>query len=426
MVAVRTDPETLAAAGRLFRAGADDLAEELAAVDLGATAWLLARGAAPMVAMPVLRLLPTATAGEVDPDRTIVERARCCTEGQHLIADVAVHAAIEQRRLRALGAALVHAALLWAEVETAVSAGLRALDVFAHAHPEVIEGVAAGARPLLPSIVRGAAGVGWLTEDREDYLSITGAPARAAPAPRTLGDLVAGDAEVAEGLGRVRVTEVVRGDGTSAWVVQISGTQEWGPESGPEVFDLTTDVRAVTGDATLAAVGVHLALLQAQRSSGRDTSREPVLLTGHSLGGILAATVAADPAFRDGRRIVGVVTAGSPIDGIAVPSSISVLSLEHTGDAVPRLDGRSRPPGAGRTTVIVDPGPDATGGLASRAHDGQLYAQTARGLDESAARGRDGAAHSAGEEVIAPVLDGGVRAVVHDFTLTREWQNPRS
>ncbi len=427
MATLRLDPEAIAAAGRAFAAGADDLAAALSAVDLGSTAWLLVRAAAPMPVVPVLQLSSTVAGVEGDPDLTLVERVRCCAVGQELVTDVAVRATVERRRLRLLAAALAHAAALWAEVEAAISAGLRRVDQLGHAHPGAVEGLAAAARPLLPALVRTAAGVGWLTEDREDFLGVRGAPARAAPAPDTLGDLIAGDAEVAQRIGGVRVTEVIRADGTSSWVVQISGTQQWGPVSGAEVFDLTTDVRAVAGDATLAAVGVHLALLQAQRSTGRDTSTEPVLLTGHSLGGILAATVAADASFRDGRRIVGVLTAGSPVDRIDVPTTIPLVSIEHVGDVVPRLDGQSRPTQGSRTTINVDPGPGATSGLASRAHAGELYADSARHLGGPAAeRGPAPGAHTPGEEVIDEVLHDGVRAVVHDFTLSREWQNPRS
>ena len=68
---------------------------------------------------------------------------------------------------------------------------------------------------------------------------------------------------------------------------------------------------------------------------------EPVLLVGHSLGGMEAAALAS----RDtGFAITDVVTAGSPtaqVDGF--PDGVHVLSLEHHGDVVPLLDGADNP-----------------------------------------------------------------------------------
>ena len=111
-----------------------------------------------------------------------------------------------------------------------------------------------------------------------------------------LADLVA----AGEGLdgGRVRVLETSRPGGGSAWVVVVPGTQEWSPRAGPNPFDLTTDVRALAGEATLAAAGVAAALTLARSRSGRATADDPVLLVGHSQGGILAAALASDPASR--------------------------------------------------------------------------------------------------------------------------------
>ena len=64
------------------------------------------------------------------------------------------------------------------------------------------------------------------------------------------------------------------------------------------------------------------------------------MLTGHSLGGIAAASLAADSGFTSRFHVTSVVTAGSPIARIDVPASVTVLSLEHEQDVVPMLDGR--------------------------------------------------------------------------------------
>ena len=180
--------------------------------------------------------------------------------------------------LEVLALHLRAAARVYAEVEASVAA--------------VLAGVGAGADL--------AARGGWLTDgsadtDRHGRRADPGG-STATHGFRGAADLVA----AGEGLdgGRVRVVEVVRGDGGSAWVVVVPGTQEWSPRAGANPFDLTTDVRALTGDATLAAAGVAAAL-DVVRGPGRVAvdPGDPVVLVGHSQGGILAAALASDPGF---------------------------------------------------------------------------------------------------------------------------------
>jgi hypothetical protein len=210
------------------------------------------------------------------------------------------------------------AARVYAQVEASVAA--------------VLSGVGAGA----DLVARG----GWLA-DGPPVPRVTMVEATLVLDPdsgfRGAADLVA--AGEALGGGRVRVVEVVRGDGGSAWVVVVPGTQEWSPHAGSNPFDVTTDVRAVTGDATIAAAGVTAALdLARARAGPRSTAADPVVLVGHSQGGILAAGLASDPAFTRGNRVTHVVTTGSPVGLFPVPPSTAVLSVERGDDPVPRLD----------------------------------------------------------------------------------------
>lgn len=417
---IRIQPDEVAAAAQQFTAAAADLEEALAILGPGEVAWVAARASRPMGSDGCI---PSTV--WTCRDSTWGARARVAARVQERVADVVVRGALEQRRLEALGAQLRVIARLWAEVEEGVGAALRRLDERAYRHPDVVERWADRSnRWVLGPLIR-VGGVGGVFNERDsDVLALRCNGTRAGEPPASLADLIATDAEVTDSDGGVRVTEVVRADGTSAWIVAISGTQEWSPLPGDNPFDLTTDVQSVANRATLAAVGVHLALLQAQRSTGRDTSAEPVLVTGHSLGGILAATVAADPSFRHGRNIVGVVAAASPIAKVSVPKSVSVVAIEHRGDVVPLLDGQPNPTRPGWHTTITDPGPERTEGLASKAHAGDLYRESAAAMDSAAA-----AASQPPEwkEVIAPFVTGPDRsAVVHEFTLTREWQNPRT
>jgi hypothetical protein len=100
------------------------------------------------------------------------------------------------------------------------------------------------------------------------------------------------------------------------------------------------------------------------------------------------------------------------------------VALEHTNDPVPRLDGRPNPPRSHWSTVQVTPDRSRTGGRGAAAHDGGLYVESAQRVASAAAESLH---REPWEEVIDPFVRGSGRsAVVHDFTLTREWQNPRS
>jgi hypothetical protein len=227
---------------------------------------------------------------------------------------------------------------LWGE-----SLALEVLAVRLRAAARVYAGVEASVSAVLAGVGAGAdlaARGGWLT-DGTSMPTVT-------PVPPTLvldrdhgfrhaADLVA----AGEGLdgGRVRVVEVARGDGGSAWVVVVPGTQAWSPHPAANPFDLTTDVRGVTGDTTLAAAGVAVALEVARsRAGSRSTPGDPVVLVGHSQGGILAAALASDPGFTRRNRVSHVVTSGSPIALFPVPPTTRVLAVERGGDPVPRLD----------------------------------------------------------------------------------------
>lgn len=208
------------------------------------------------------------------------------------------------------------------------------------------------------------------------------------PGPSGVADLARGEVELGTGAdGEVRVIQVPQPDGTSAWVVQLPGTQEWGTTAGPNPFDLSTDIVAMTGAATAAAAGATRALDEAMARAGRSGARDPVMLVGHSQGGILAASLASDPRFREGHEVRAVLTFGAPVGAFDVPEDVEVLSVEHVQDLVPRLDGAVNPDRAGWTTVRVDLGEAVS--RASQAHDSQRYAQSSLAIDRLIAAGHE-------------------------------------
>ncbi len=146
-----------------------------------------------------------------------------------------------------------------------------------------------------------------------------------------------------------------------------AGTQSWSPRAGPQPFDLTTDLAAVTGDATLAGAGVVAALDAARAASARRRAlppgalaAEPVVLVGHSQGGLHAASLAADDGFRREHRVTHVLTTGAPVGLVPVPDDVRVLSVEHADDPVPTLDLAPNPARPSWLTLRVGDGPPST------------------------------------------------------------------
>ena len=230
-----------------------------------------------------------------------------------------------------------------------------------------------------------AAAAGLLRETGGAVVTREAHPRPGARAPHDLASLAEDLGNLSDGErypGHVRVVEVPQPDGSSAWLVEVSGTQEWGAEAGANPFDATSDVRLMAGQSTALAQGVTAALDEAMAETGRDTAGEPVMLAGHSLGGIVAAGLASSPRFRASHHVTHVVTMGSPVGRMPVPPDVSVLSLEHEQDAVPRLEGQANPDRRGWVTVTRDlrGGPVHT---ASAAHATSEYASTAALVDSA-------------------------------------------
>jgi pimeloyl-ACP methyl ester carboxylesterase len=103
----------------------------------------------------------------------------------------------------------------------------------------------------------------------------------------------------------------------------------------------------LSGADTTYADGIRRAMTEAGIGP-----HDPVLLVGHSLGGMEAASLLAHGS---GFHVTHVVTAGSPIAGIhGYPSGSHVLSLENRGDLVPLLDGHDNADSVPQVTVQFD------------------------------------------------------------------------
>lgn len=147
----------------------------------------------------------------------------------------------------------------------------------------------------------------------------------------------------------VRVIRDANGNVTG-YVVDVPGTKDWPlPGSVESANDLGVNVDAMAGNKTVLQAGIEEAL----RRAGAGDTGAPVMLVGHSQGGIVAAQSTGD-LIAGGYNVTHVVTAGSPIGRIDVPGNVQVLSLENRNDIVPHLDASDNPDSSNRTTVTFD------------------------------------------------------------------------
>jgi hypothetical protein len=183
--------------------------------------------------------------------------------------------------------------------------------------------------------------------------------------------------------GQVQVIRVDHGASPPTWIVQVPGTQDWSPTRSDNPVDLTSNVNMMAmPDQTIIEQQVADAMREAGIQPGED-----VMMTGHSQGGITAASMATDPDILEEFDITSVVTGGSPIGRFDIPDDISVLSLEHVQDVVPKLDGADNPDRPNWTTVTRELS-DAEGTLDGQrgpgaAHSVPNYSMTGSDVDAS-------------------------------------------
>ncbi|GAA3814517.1 alpha/beta hydrolase [Cellulomonas soli] len=166
-------------------------------------------------------------------------------------------------------------------------------------------------------------------------------------------------------------------DGTRSWVVEIPGTQDGGV-AGEVPTDMSTNLQLMAQ----APDDMTAAVVQAMHDAGIGAD-EPVLLAGHSQGGMVAMNVASAAAGTF--AVKAVVTAGSPDLPGPPPPGVQVLAIRHTADAVPQTDGTPDHGTAMLTVVTRDL--DVTGqpGAVStiEAHDVRRYVDTAGTLPDA-------------------------------------------
>lgn len=156
--------------------------------------------------------------------------------------------------------------------------------------------------------------------------------------------------------GTIEIQTIADGDGVRH-IVYLPGTDDmttlpWTQDD--DVRDLPVDLLLMAGQDNAYQQGILAAMAQA--GIGAD---DPVLLVGHSMGGMAAAAILSQGSDF---HVTDVVTAGSPtaqVDGF--PDNSHVLSLEHRGDLVPLTDGAPNPDSVEQVTVSFDTGMPGAG-----------------------------------------------------------------
>ncbi|HRD64349.1 MAG TPA: hypothetical protein PL137_25850, partial [Nocardioides sp.] len=175
--------------------------------------------------------------------------------------------------------------------------------------------------------------------------------------------------------GTIEVQTITGADGRVRHIVYLPGTDVFNVpwDQGSHVRDLESGLDQMTRAPDTYQQGVLQALHQA--GVRRD---EPVLVVGHSLGGMVAAAMLADGG---GYHITDAITAGSPTAQVHdLPPGAHLLSLEQRGDIVPELDGAPNPDTVEQTTVLFDA--DPVPGVIEH-HGINLYEQGAGLVDHS-------------------------------------------
>ena len=180
--------------------------------------------------------------------------------------------------------------------------------------------------------------------------------------------------------GVIRVVSRVSDAGERVWIVQVASTQSFDPHAGVAPNDITAGLVASSG----AQPTLTRAALSAMARAGIRPG-EPVLVTGFSLGGLVATELAVLSA-RTGYTITHLVTEGAPTGRALVPDGVRVLSLEHVLDSVPRLDGRRNP--VGRWVTVVAGPPVPLLGRVGFTHHVPSYAETAGAVENHPREGR--------------------------------------
>lgn len=229
----------------------------------------------------------------------------------------------------------------------------------------------------------------------------------ASSAPSSIADLVEAIPPTDPDGTNATITEYVRPDGSTVYVVSVAGTSSpgLGDENG---MDNLSNLAAYGGSDAQSVGAVSDAMGQAGITAGDE-----VVFVGYSQGALVVSELAKTGTW----DVASVVLAGSPVHGTSIGGEIPVTQLEHDGDLITGLQGIT--PGAQGDVSVVRRDPFPSGVPAGEGilapHALAEYQQTAAGYDEV----DDPKAVTQRDAVLAPV-QGATAVTTTDFRFERE------
>ena len=181
--------------------------------------------------------------------------------------------------------------------------------------------------------------------------------------PTTIHERIA---RLPSGAERIRIEKYGSGD-TAQFEVFISGTDSLLNPDNP--FDMSQNLALATTDRSASLEAVAAAL----RRAGA-TSDSPLVVTGHSQGGLVALALASSERW----NVTGIITAGTPVEVVTIPEGIPMIHLEHLEDPVAALAGH---PSSDRGETWLSPAP--YGERLMDAHAAVTYGESSRVLDSA-------------------------------------------
>jgi len=249
--------------------------------------------------------------------------------------------------------------------------GLRISD------PSTVAGAIVLGAGLLGASLRSAGGAAP-TPPTETPVTVIRVSAQPSTAPGGVEDLLGRIPRADPEMPQVRIEryEGAQG-GHPSFIVYLGGTIDAGLLATEEPWDMTSNLTALAGMDS----GSYRAAVDAMRAAGIG-AENPVMMVGHSQGGILAARIAQAETF----RISEVITVGAPIHQVAIAGDVTVTAIEHTEDLVPTLGGVSLGLTTGSTITVRR---SALGGRVPQSddplpgHNLSRYIETGKIIDQS-------------------------------------------
>jgi len=160
----------------------------------------------------------------------------------------------------------------------------------------------------------------------------------------------------------IEVIKVVGEDGVVRWRVILPSTQDWEWLNG--AIQGAPDPKGDQGGLNDFGSNAMLMLTPQQEAAYQRAVRQamldagvgphdPVMMIGWSQGGILAGRFAENTG--DEFNVTSIFVAGSPIDGMNIPSTVDVISVQHPDDIVHKLDMTGAHPNTDNWYTITDP-----------------------------------------------------------------------